>query len=389
VRAFLIGEGVIAMFGFRQKQHSEKKLGAIGGLFGFAMFAAAAGLMWWNESRTVNEAKAIAELAQNAKTVNSQTIDRSRDSKAVYLQGKLETDTGTMDEQFAVGGADVILVRRQVQMYQWDKRRKNKRDVWEQKWSGSRESGNSDHPNPEFPIESQTFSANDAHIGVYQIGSEEINEIDDSVESILPSEIPMAMSQQGWRVQDGRLYLGNGTPGSPEIGDVRVSFNVQRESEVSVAGSLQSNRVSPYLAKHGTYAFFIERGNVPLKELAQHKESANSMLAYLLRGASAVFMVLGLGMAFSGLVGFLSWIPLLGPMIEKAAFLVGAILGGVLASLIFLGAWLWAHPLAFVALLVVGSLAAIAFGMRKKNQPITQIPPPPPPGTVMPPPPPR
>jgi hypothetical protein len=379
--------GAFAMFGFRQKQQSEKKLGAIGGLFGFAMFAAAAALMWWNESRTVNEAKAIAELAQNAMTVNSQTIDKSRNLEAIYLQGKLETDVGSMDEQFAVGGNDVILVRRSVQMYQWDKRRRNKRDVWEQKWSSSRESGNSDHPNPEFPIESETFAANDAHIGAYQIGGDELNEIDDQNESVLPNELPSAMSQQGWRVADDKLYLGNGTPSSPEIGDVRVTFSVQREGEVSIAGSLQSDRIAPYRAKHGTYAFFIERGNVPLKELAQHKESANSMLAYLLRGASGVFMVLGLGMAFSGLVGFLSWIPLLGPMIEKAAFFVGAVLGGVLALLIFLGAWLWAHPLAFVVLLVVGSMLAIVLGLRARNRPAAAVPPPPTPGAMPPPPP--
>jgi Transmembrane protein 43 len=375
------------MFGFKRRQNSEKKLGAIGGLFGFAMFAAAAAFMWWNEARTVNEAKAIAELGSNAKPVAIASIDRGRNLEAIYLQGLLETDSGSFDAQFNIGGTDVILVRRKVQMYQWDKRRRNNRTTWSEKWSSSEESGDSQHQNPPFPVRSENFAASDAHIGAYQIGPDEIDELDDLNELVTPNDLPTELGAQGWRLEGNELYSGQGTQASPEIGDVRVSFTVQRESQVSVAGALQSERIAPYRAKHGTYAFFIERGVVPLKELVVHAQSSNTTMAYVVRGATALFMVLGLGMAFSGLVGFLSWIPILGPMIEKAAFMVGAVLGGLLALMVFLGAWLWAHPIILVAALALGSAFAIFLGMRKR-QVATVIPPPPPAG-MPPPPPPR
>jgi Transmembrane protein 43 len=380
-RIFIIG--VANMFGFKRRQSSEKKLGAIGGLFGFAMFAAAAAFMWWNEARTVNEAKAIAELGSNAKPVAIASIDRDRNLEAIYLQGLLETDSGSFDAQFNIGGTDVILVRRKVQMYQWDKTRRNKRTSWTKKWSSSSESGDSEHDNPPFPLQSEDFAAQDAHVGVYKLGPEEIAELDDLNELVTPNDLPQELGEQGWRLEGNELYSGQGSQSSPEIGDVRVSFTVQRESQVSVAGALQSERIVPYRAKHGTFAFFIERGVVPLKELTVHAQSSNTTMAYVVRGATALFMVLGLGMAFSGLVGFLSWIPILGPMVEKAAFVVGAVLGGLLALMVFLGAWLWAHPIVFVAALALCSAFAIFLGMRKRQ--VAVFPPPPPSG--MPPPP--
>ncbi len=154
-----------------------------------------------------------------------------------------------------------------------------------------------------------------------------------------------------------------------------------------------------YMAENGYDVFFMEPGEVRKELLVQHGESANSTLAYILRAAAGAGMTLGLGIAFSGFVGWLTWIPLLGPMIGRFAFWLGSLIGAVLAAILFVGAWLWTHPLALVATVAVISLAFIAYGMKKRGEPslapastpppMAPSMPPPPPGFGGPPPPPR
>ena len=124
------------MFGFGKRAESKTKgAGKVGGLFGLAMFAAAAGGLAYNESRTVNQAAAITELSKSAITVGVDVVKPENNGKAVYFKGDLETDAGVQDNYFAFGGDDLLVFERKVEMYQWVKHRRNKKDVWEEEWS--------------------------------------------------------------------------------------------------------------------------------------------------------------------------------------------------------------------------------------------------------------
>ena len=142
------------MFGFGKKTESGSKgAGKIGGLVGLAMFAGAAAAMWWNESRTVNQAAAIAELSKNAVEISASQPDATREGKAVYITGNLETDAGVFDSTFNLGGDNVLVINRNVEMYQWVKQRRNKKDVWEEEWSDEEQSDGGGHTNPSFPVQ--------------------------------------------------------------------------------------------------------------------------------------------------------------------------------------------------------------------------------------------
>jgi hypothetical protein len=381
-------------FGNRNAGQPRKGVGKIGGLFGLAMFAAAATAMWWNESRTVNQAAAIAELSKQAVEVSIAAVKPEFENKAIYVNGLLETDAGVRDDYFVFGGDNILLVKRDVEMYQWVKHRRDKRDVWEKEWSDDAESDGDGHSNPSFPVQSGTFGASDAHLGALNVAAAEVEELSAAKAFALPSELDSKLSDDGWRANGGDgLYRGEGSPNSPQIGDVRVSFSLLEETEVSAMGRQVSSAIVPFTAKNGYEVFFIEEGKVAPQVLTQHAESSNSTIAYLVRGGSGFAMALGMGIAFSGLVSWLTWIPLLGSMIERFAFWLGGLIGGTLALLVFMGAWLWAHPLAMIALLALVSLGFIAYGMKKRNEPIlvTSSGPPPPPfgGPSAPPPPPR
>ena len=388
------------MFGFGKRAESKTKgAGKVGGLFGLAMFAAAAGGLAYNESRTVNQAAAITELSKSAITVGVDVVKPENNGKAVYFKGDLETDAGVQDNYFAFGGDDLLVFERKVEMYQWVKHRRNKKDVWEEEWSDDSESDGGGHSNPAFPVSSATFTANDAHVGAFHLAESQLSELDASTAFTLPGELPQNLSELGWTVSgSNRLYLGE-NESSPTVGDVRAVFNVLKETDISAMGRQTGDELVRYMAKNGYDVFFIEPGAIAPELLTQHSESKNTTLAYILRAAGAGGMALGLGIAFSGFVGWLTWIPVLGPMIGRFAFLLGGLIGAILAAILFVGAWLWTHPLALVAALAVVSLGFIAYGMKKRSQPsygsgampppMASAMPPPQPGFGGPPPPPQ
>ena len=396
------------MFGFGARAENQSKgAGKVGGLFGLAMFAAAAAGLAYNESRTVNQAAAIAELSKSAITVGVDAVKPENEGKAVYFKGALETDAGVEDNYFAFGGDDLLVLNRQVEMYQWVKHRRNKKDVWEEEWSDDAESDGGGHSNPAFPISSETFTASDAHVGAFHLAESQVAELDAASGFALPGELPQNLVELGWAASgSNQLYLG-ANPSSPRIGDVRAEFNVLKETNVSAMGRQTAGELVRYIAKNGYDVFFLEPGDIAPKLLTQHGESKNSTLANILRAAGGAGMALGLGLAFSGFVGWLTWIPVLGPMIGRFAFLLGSLIGAVLAAILFVGAWLWTHPLALIATLALISLAFIGYGMKKRSQPslaavgmppmVSSMPPPPPgfggppspPGFGGPPPPPR
>ncbi len=385
------------MFGFgKRAENKNKGAGKVGGLFGLAMFAAAAAGLAYNESRTVNQAAAIAELSKSAVTVGVDALKPENDGKAVYFKGALETDAGVQDNYFAFGGDDLLRLERKVEMYQWVKHRRNKKDVWEQEWSDDPESDGGGHSNPAFPVSSASFTAGDAHIGAFHLAEPQVGELDASAGFAMPGELPQNLVDLGWTVSGGnQLYLGT-NKGSPSIGDVRAEFTVLSETDVSAMGRQSGSELVRYMAKNGYDVFFLEPGEVTPELLTQHSETKNTTLAYILRAAGGSGMALGLGLAFSGFVGWLTWIPGLGPMIGRFAFWLGSLIGAILAAILFVGAWLWTHPLALVATVALASLALIAYGMKKRSQPsyVTSMPapsamPPPPPGFGGPPPPPQ
>ena len=378
------------MFGFgRRAENQNKGAGKVGGLFGLAMFAAAAAGLAYNESRTVNQAAAIAELSKSAITVEIAELKPENDGKAVYFKGPLETDAGVQDEYFAFGGDDLLVLHRKVEMYQWVKHKRNKKDYWEEEWSDDSESDGDGHTNPAFPVSSTSFTASDAHVGAFHLAESQVGELDVSDSFALPGELPQNLQQLGWTVSgSNRLYLG-ANESSPSIGDVRAEFSVLKETNISAMGRQTGSELVRYMAKNGYDVFFIEPGDLAPELLTQHGESKNTTLAYILRAAGGAGMALGLGLAFSGFVGWLTWIPVLGPMIGRFAFWLGSLIGAILAAILFVGAWLWTHPLALVATVALISLAFIAYGLKKRSQPsMVSAGMPPPMASSMPPPPP-
>ncbi len=350
------------MFGFGRKAQEKKKLGPIGGLVGLAMFCAAASTLAWNETRTVKQANAIAELEKTHISVEAGSVSAANEGKPIYVSGAAQTETGAMDPYFELGGSDTLIVRREVEMYQSVKKKRDNKTYYEEEWSDDAEGGD----NPSFELQSDYFAASDAHMGEFQLESNVLSELS-RTDFNIPEQIAAQAQNDGWSAMGGQIYKGRGSPQDPQIGDHRVRFEVVQETDLSVMGQQSGQGFQPFIAKNGYDLLLVENGTVAPAAMVEGARSSNNSLSTLLRIGGGGGMALGLGIAFSGLVAWLTWIPLLGPMIERLAFWTGSILGAILALLLFVGAWLWAHPV-WMVLIIAASGAAGFFALQRKRQ---------------------
>jgi hypothetical protein len=355
--------------------------GGVAGLGGVAMFIACAWLITSNESRTALRTDAIDELATVVKSVPADAVDPANAGKPVHIKGRLETETGAHDEEFHFGGDDFLLIDRSVEMYQWTSYKKDNQTRWKMEWDDDANDGNSNHPNPPFPLQAQRSNASDAHVGAFAF----TGDLDDfSDQRLLPTELDASLTEQGWVSYDGRLYLSAGAPQQPQVGDLRVAFDVLKELEVSEIGTQEGQGIGSWKATNGDSLLVAAPGLLEIPGVIAHARSSNATQAWLSRVAGVGGMALGLGMVFRGWLGIFAWIPLLGALLQRAAFGAGIALGGGLGIMLLSGAWLYAHPKTFYAVLALAVIGTVALmklrkpGVAPVPQGMPQPPPPPP-----------
>jgi hypothetical protein len=139
-------------------------------------------------------------------------------------------------------------------------------------------------------------------------------------------------------------YLGK-DPEQPQIGDLKITFFLAGDMDVSVLGRQIQNSVAPYQATSGTELFRIEPGLVPADVMFQHAADENVLLAWLLRGGGFLAMLIGLVLVFRPLVTLAEIVPPLGRIVGAGVGLTAVALS-IALTLASIGlAWLAYRPL--------------------------------------------
>ncbi len=274
--------------------------GGVAGLGGVAFFCACAWLITANESRTALRTDAIDELETVVKSVPADAVDPANQGKPVHIKGRLETETGARDEEFHFGGDDLLSIQRTVEMYQWTSYKKDNQTRWKMEWDDDRNNGDSSHPNPPFPLQAARSTANDAHVGAFAFTGD-FDEFDDQHQ--LPAELDSSLRDQGWVSYDGRLYLSAGAPDRPQVGDLRVEFDVLKELEISEIGTQEGQSIVKWRASNDDALLVAAPGLLEIPGVIAHARSSNATQAWLSRVAGVGGMALGLGMVFRGWLG--------------------------------------------------------------------------------------
>lgn len=351
---------------------------------GILLIIAATALLWWNEGRTVRTGDAIAEAQMTTEPMPGiDKIDSAFEGKLVYARGRAVTSDELVDPVFGIK-VNAIKLRRKVEYYQWVEHSKSEKRT---KLGGGEETVTTYSYTKEWvdgPVDSQSFRRTEGHENKTRIQSEDVSWLAPNVtfgayrlpEFLIRSiggeralnlslseaqraelqkaffapnahlDTSQILGQQGVSMihaQGNTLYIGR-QPGTPAIGDVRVTFFETPAAEVSIIAKVSGNTFVPFRASNGTAFSRLGMGTQDMENMFEAAKSGNAMMAWILRGLGVVLCVVGFGFLFAPLKVIADVIPLLGSIVGAGTGLVAGLLGSAWSLVIIAIAWIRFRP---------------------------------------------
>jgi hypothetical protein len=359
-----------------------------GVVLGLILFVVAFPLLWWNEGRAVKTAKGLKEAGGAVVSVAADKVNPDQDKQLVHLTAKATTEETLSDPDFKFS-APAIKLRRRVEMYQWKENEKTeerkklgggveKTKTWtyDKTWSADLISSQGfkhrdGHENPE----SQRFvthqeTAKDVKAGAYQLSPGLIGQISNfqplTVDAEALEQVPEELRKQ-IQPNGNKLYLRNdpqqwnADSAKPEIGDLRLTFDVAKPSQISLLARQFGNTFEPWVSHTGTQIEQLTEGEVSAENMLGQLERQNTMMTWILRGAGFLCMAFGIGLVMSPLAVMADVLPLLGDLLRMGLGLFAGVVAGTLSLVTIAIAWVVYRPLLGVGLLVLAGLLAWFF----------------------------
>lgn len=325
---------------------SADALERVRGGLGLALLLAALAVTGFGEWRAAGVARALAASGGPVVEVHGPEDLAGQDGRLVYMQGTPQIDFPARDLQFGVEEPTPRLTRR-VEMHQWREIRDLQGGVtYTRNWhdhpiDSSAFRRTARHENPPFPFAGASFRGGTVSLHGVSLDPAIVAEFT-TEEAVLPqfSSLPANLAAS-FRLTDGALW-SNLHPGSPRVGDLKVSWTRLALAPVTVVGRLHLRMLGPSrdLPAPG---FIVLPGKVSLLGMLPGRPLP-PRLTWLWR-------LLGLG---AGLAG--GWL-LLGRRPDALAGLAAGMLPvAALGGLLWIGAG-WLRPALW------GLLAAAALGV--------------------------
>jgi hypothetical protein len=364
----------------------SRVVGSIGRVFvGILLVLVAFPLLWWNEGRAVKTARGLSEGASAVVQVPADHVDAAHDGKLVYLTGQATVSGTVTDPEFAVSANAIKLVRT-VEMFQWQEKQKSEKRkklgggeettttyTYETAWESHAIDSSSfkqpaGHTNPgALPWNSRTFTAGTVTLGAFTlspavlalIDQREDRRIDDGDARSLPQGVDVTVS-------DGAFYKSR-TPQSPQVGDVRISYQVVKPLVVSLVAVQQGTSFEAFHATSGTSVLLLQPGVVSAAQMFKAAAAENTMWTWILRGAGFLLMLIGVALVLGPLAVVGSVIPFLGTLLSAGIGVVAFLIALGLSLVTIALAWFVYRPLLSLALLAVAAGALILVLMRHRG----------------------
>ena len=374
---------------------------SIGGvIFGLILFVASFPVLFLNEGRAVNTAKALEEGAGAVISVSSESVDSSNSGKLVHMTGFASTEEMLTDQTFGIKHR-ALKLRRIVEMYLWVESKESKTEKkmgggeertttysYNMEWSSQHHnSANFKNPQghsnpPEMPYGQRSTTASLISLGDFVLS--------DSLVSRLTSYSPLPVSIEALNKADSSLqgqltvhgdkyYIGD--PLRPEVGDMKIWFSTVEPQTISVVSQQANNSFTPYIASNGNAVELLQSGSVNAANMFDKAQKDNTIFTWIIRGLGCLLMFIGLYLIFRPLVVVADVIPIVGDLLDMGLGLFAAIIALPLSLITIAIAWIFYRPVIGIILLGVSVFILFkGFKMAKKRTveatPTTREPPP-------------
>ena len=163
------------------------------------------------------------------------------------------------------------------------------------------------------------------------------------------------------------LYYGR-VPGSPEVGDVRVTFEKVVPAKVTVMAVVDGDTFKPFKAKNGKRFQTLVMGQKSGDEIIDAEKEANNMILWFLRILGVVMVIGGLKGIFGFIETILKVVPFIAGIFGWGVGLVCTVLGIVWSLIVIAIAWLFYRPLLGISLLVLAGFLIWVFAFKGKDK---------------------
>jgi hypothetical protein len=351
-----------------------------GALIGILLFLVSFVVLFWNEGRAVDTARSLEEAGGAVVAVATDKVDPANDGKLVHLTGEAKTDETLTDEAFGISAQAIRLIR-QVEMYQWKEEKKSESRnkigggqetvttyTYTKIWSGEpidstqfKEAAKYQNPK-EWSVKTERFNAKEVKVGAFVLSLTLVAKMTSAEKLPVTEEqfkkLPEA-KQKEWKLADGTLFK-SADPSNPDVGNLRVTFNVVKPQKVSIMSEQKGNSFVPFQPKSAKATIdMLDVGDKSAKQMLTEAEQQNTALTWILRLVGFVVMGVGIYMVLAPLQTFANVLPFLGGIVGFVLGAFSCVCAGSLSSVTIAIAWLFYRPLIGIGLLAVAALGAV------------------------------
>ena len=168
-------------------------------------------------------------------------------------------------------------------------------------------------------------------------------------------------------VANNILYYGR-VPGSPEVGDVRVTFEKVVPAKVTVMAVVDGDTFKPFKAKNGKRFQTLVMGKKSGDEIIEAEKEANNMILWALRIIGIMIVIGGLKGIFGFLTTILKVVPFIAGIFGWGVGIVCTVIGVAWSLIVIAIAWLFYRPLLGISLLALAGFLVWVFAFKGKDK---------------------
>jgi len=395
----------------------------VGVLFGIFMFLGAFPLLIWNEIQSAKQYRLLSVAKTVCKNLPDDQFHEEYNGKLVCLHSATTTTEQLADRPFNINFPNSIKWKRLVEMYQWREEKSSRTEddnfggrttvttySYTKNWSSIHISSNDfkeqvDHQNPEFPFPQANGKVSKVSVGTFHLSTGSINEIDWYHDRKVSQEelegLPNGMNKT-FTIQQDKFWKGDAA--NPQIGDVRVSFQVINNGDVTVIGKQVNNtfvgweapwcgfaccaskekefdeekqQLMEYKSEDDVSGFrqdkalYIRQGHQLAIKIFEELETKNFTVTMIIRIVGFLLMFFGLYLILNPVVTLLRVIPFIGTffanLLSVGIFFVCFLSCLILTLVIVSIAWVFARPFLTLGLILTGVSLFLIITLAKKH----------------------